>query len=269
GLLILCEDPDGGLISTGMLVNHQTSQFELHAIPPGSWKLVFTSNDGQGTTYYAEQAVNVNAADVGGLDLVLQPLASIPVHIVNATAGGAVQVQLHAQTSSFNQPRTFFAQPDPSGGSLRVEDVMPGKYTVAVQATGSTCVESVESGSTDLMQNDLTVLPGSPPPPIQVTLSDQCAHLSGTIASASEATIATLILVPEGSPLAPVTMQVGSKFQLQNIRPATYRVYAFSDITNLEYADPDALRSFPSQEVTLGAGQTSDVQLELISRNRQ
>lgn len=268
GLGISCQDSGGREVAVGVRFNPKTGKYALHGVPAGSWNISFTSNNSQGKTYYAEQQVNVSAADVRGIDVVLQPRPSIPVHIVNGNAN-QVQVLLSGEASLFTGQISYMAQFDPSDGSMQVRDVSPGSYTVSAHSFGRGCVESIESGDTDLMREPFTVLAGSQPQPIEVTLSNQCATLSVSVSAPPGEETGALLLVEEGSSTPPLLMNIrlNSKFQFQNLTPATYQVYAFADITNLEYADPEALRGFPSQEVTLNAGQNSDLQLELISRN--
>jgi hypothetical protein len=71
----------------------------------------------------------------------------------------------------------------------------------------------------------------------------------------------SIILTPPVSPILP-----DGKFQFSNLRPGSYRLYAFSDLTNLEYANPEALRNFPSQQIELVAGQQAEIYIDLISR---
>ncbi len=270
GVSISCEDSDGQQVSLPLRFDFKSGKFAMQ-IPAGSWRMQFIARDEQGRTYYAELPVSVSAADVNGLDVVLQPLPSIPVDILNETdqqGTGAAQVHLQLVTNTQQFGNILVAQPDASGGSLAFHDVMPGTYTVSAQANGAGCVDSIQAGSTDLTREELTVLPGSQPEPIEVTLLEDCASLSGSVSGADAPVNGMAILVPESSALAPMLMPVqpGGKFQFQNVRPASYRVYAFSDVRNLEYANPDALRDFPSQEVSLGAGQKAQVEVELISR---
>jgi hypothetical protein len=50
------------------------------------------------------------------------------------------------------------------------------------------------------------------------------------------------------------------------LSPGSYQVFAFSRVEGLEYANPEALRAYPSQSVTLEAGQKMDLTLDLAER---
>jgi hypothetical protein len=66
-------------------------------------------------------------------------------------------------------------------------------------------------------------------------------------------------------------MQMGtaSGFTIAGLNEGDYRMYAFDDGSNLEYANPDALRQFKNHTIHLEAGQKSSVQLEINERHVQ
>jgi hypothetical protein len=262
-----------------------TGKFVLGMVPSGSWTLRFSSNDAQGNTYYAEQNIDVNGTDVAGLHVLLQPAPAIPV-IVNHTAaiastsstgegsppanqGPGVQVQLLPADNASNE--RFYAGPGPGGdpqGPLSIQGVHPGNYKVVAQAFGPECVESVSAGNVDVMHNDLLISPGSQPPPITVSLRNNCATLSGTVHAELQNAPAFVILVPDSAPTQPQLFPVQSNrnFAFATFSPGTYHVWALSNITGLEYANPEALRDYPSQQITLGPNQKVNLNLDLVVR---
>jgi Carboxypeptidase regulatory-like domain len=272
----------------------RTGRFALGMVPSGSWTLRFTSNDGKGNMYYAEQAVEVNGSDISGLQVSLQPSSAIPVIVnrapVTASApqnassppadqaraiaplpldkGPGVQVQLLPTNDASNE--RFYAAPrtGDSQGALFLEGVHPGNYKVVVQTFGPQCVESVSAGNIDLMHNDLLISPGSQPPPITVSLQNDCATVTGTVRSENQNAPAFVLLVPDSAPAEPklVPFQVNQNFAFESLSPGTYRLWAFSNVAELEYANPDALRDYPGQQVNLGPNQKATVNLELIVR---
>jgi carboxypeptidase family protein len=260
----------------------RTGKFALGMVPSGSWTLHFTSNDEKGNAYYAEQGVEVNGSDVSGLQASLQPARAIRV-IVNrarvdasASQNGSspadqspgVQVQLLPANNSINE--RFYAAPRPGDPpkALFLQGVHPGSYKVVVQALGPECVESVSAGNIDLMQNDLLISPGSQPPPITVSLQNDCGTITGTVRSENQNAPAFILLVPDSAPAEPKLFpaQSSQSFTLASLSPGTYRIWAFSNVTGLEYANPDALRDYPSHQVNLGANQKASVNLDLVVR---
>jgi carboxypeptidase family protein len=262
-----------------------TGKFLLGMVPSGSWTLHFISNDAQGNAYYAEQNIHVNGTDLAGLHVLLQPAPAIPV-IVNHAAAIAltsstgegsppanqrpgVQVQLLPVDNASNE--RFYAGPRPGGdpqGALFIQGVHPGNYKVVAQAFGPECVESVSAGNVDLMHNDSLISPGSQPPPITVSLRNNCATLSGTIHAERQNAPAFVIIVPDSAPTEPQLFPVQSNqnFPFARFSPGTYHVWAFSNVAGLEYANPDVLRDFPSQQITLGPNQKVNLNLDLVTR---
>jgi hypothetical protein len=213
----------------------------------------------------------------------LQPTPAIPVIVnrpaVSASAsqnsssppadqGSGVQVQLLPTNNAINE--RFYSAPRPSDpqGPLFVQGVHPGNYKVVVQAFGTECVESVSAGNIDLMHNDLLISPGSQPPPITISLRNDCATITGTVHSENQNALAFILLVPDSAPAEPKLFptQVNQNFVFAGLSPGTYRVWAFSNVTGLEYANPDALRDYPGQQLNLGANQKTTLNLDLIIR---
>jgi hypothetical protein len=185
-----------------------------------------------------------------------------------ADQGPGVQVQLLPTNNATNE--RFYAAPRPgdSQGALFLQGVHPGNYKVVVQAFGEECVESVSAGSIDLMHNDLLISPGSQPSPITVSLRNDCATITGTVRSENQNAPAFILLVPDSAPAEPKLFpaQPNANFVFAGLSPGTYRVWAFSNVTGLEYANPDALRDYPGQQVNLEANQKATVNLNLIIR---
>lgn len=284
GVSVSYEGVDGQQTGANYLqLDPQSGKFALRMAPYGTWTLHFTSNDTQGNAYYADQSVEISAPVISGLHVFLQAAPVIPV-IVNhpvaiastsqndssqpANQGPGVQVQLLPANTSNNE--RFYAAPQPgdSQGTLFFRGVRPGNYKVVAQAFGQECIESVSMGSVDLMRNDFLISPGSQPSPIAVSLANNCATLTGTFRSETQNLSAFALLVSDSAPTAPKLFPVQSNqtFTFSGLSPGGYRIWAFSNIAGLEYANPDALRDYPSQQVTLDANQKATVNLDLVVR---
>ncbi len=57
----------------------------------------------------------------------------------------------------------------------------PGSYRLQGRDTGTWYIKSATYGASDLLQQDLVVVPGSAGTPIRVTVSNQMASLQGTV----------------------------------------------------------------------------------------
>lgn len=279
---LMLKRPDGDALALPRRMNRQTGQFTLLSVPAGSYKLEFRTFPRDGSNpAYAEQQLNVDA-DINGLQVVPQPLANVTVNIVRppdpetnrglpSNSPTTVQVQLMAPDES-NTRYSANVQSSSTTGAREVHGVAPGNYRVIVHTFGSECLDSVTSGSTDLSSQNLTVSPGVAPQPITVTLRKDCATLGGTVRTNGATVPADVLLVPESGAGEPKTMHVvgaNAQFSIAGLRPGGYHVYAFSTLDGLEYANPDVLRDFDAQEITLSANENANVTLDLIVRGQQ
>ncbi|MBV8708791.1 MAG: carboxypeptidase regulatory-like domain-containing protein, partial [Acidobacteriaceae bacterium] len=264
---VMCEDEEGNSLSFGR-VNHRTNQFRLIHIPPGTCTVTAHFQGPNGEAYYAEQPVTVNSSNITGVQLALQPLPDIPVHFSNSPGGMPVQLQLISRQKRRRQgqlhPMTEGSPPDHQ--TLVFKGVLPGSYQVQANSFSRTCIGSISSGGTDLLREDLTVVNGSAQgAPIEVSLRDDCATLT-LAADASPGVNVNFLLVPNSVSMQPRVMSVGSgSLSIPGLTPGEYTVYALSDISDLEYANPEAMRKFSGQKVTLGPGETAKMQLNLIT----
>ncbi len=269
---VMCEDADGQPVSYSMGVDSRTGKFTLTGIPPGAWTLHAFTQPGQEGAAEADQPIDVSSSDINGVVLQLQPLPSIAVHVRadSQTQGPSVIVNLTAVNG--DQMRSYGASQQAGGapGSLFLNGIPPGTYRVSARAFNNACIASVMSGSGDLTREELTVSPGSQPAPIEVTVRNDCATISGTVHSSGEQPGMSSIILLSDSPLkAPDLFSAASdgKFSIPGLTPGEYRLLAFSDISDLEYGNPDALRDFTSQDITVGPNEKATVQLDLITRS--
>ena len=260
GIFATLQDTSGEETQVGIQFHPQTGRWMLPSVPPGAWTLVFRAQNQPGDAYYAEQRIDVRGSDIENVQIVLQPLPPIPVQVVNAPESGAqsVQVQLMPRSGRLNSQQ-FMAAPQSgnASGALFLRDVTPGVYNVAVQSNGQSCIESVMSGAVDLAHDPLVISAGSPPPPIQVSLRQDCATLDVTVQSQDHAGMTGLILVTDSQAFQPKIAFVppGAHMSFGPLTPGVYRLYATANPNNLEYSNPEAMRNIDGQEITLAPNQ--------------
>jgi hypothetical protein len=174
--------------------------------------------------------------------------------------------------------------PDDPEDSLKLQNVTPGVYRVRVQPTRGGYVASATCGTTDLMRDPLTIAAAGSGCPIEVTLRDDSASVTGTIAtgalpqSPQNSTDAGIIFImgipldqPESYPVQSAVMGQG-QFRLGAVPPGRYLFVAsqrdiFQNMfQDLEYRNPDVLRDLTAKGavVTLSAGQKANIQVPLL-----
>jgi len=242
----------------------ETGVLWISGVPPGSWKLTVRGpfqngkNNYGNPTPYGELPLEVGSADLDGLKVLLNKLPDIPVQ-VTGIANSNVSILLVSAT------RTFASETDATG-ALKISSVQPETYRVLVQPDDF-CLASVTSGSQNLLREELVVSPGSAVPPIQISKGDNCPQLTVTFNRKGPA-VGIITSTSKGfQPRLFGVSEQGHTFI--GLPPGEYNVYAFDDVNELEYANPDALRNFKSQTVSLEAGQKASAQLEVNDRRPQ
>lgn len=266
---VSCQDASGNQRGWGQS-DGRTGKFKLLHVLPGACFLTFQGQGGQGVdskTYFAEQEITIGASDIAGLRISMQPLSDIPVHFPDSVGGVPVQLQLmpRQKRREFQQ---FYLSNQPGSQTPIFQSVPPGSYKLIVQSSGNACVSSVFQGGADLLHDDLTVAGGSSrTEPIEVTLRNDCAALSGTVKANSPGSTGMILVAPSAPNMEPkVAPAFNGNFTVPGLAPGDYTVYAFSDISGLEYANPEALREFSGQKITLGPSAKATMQLDLITR---
>jgi hypothetical protein len=259
--------------------------FDFYPVPPGTWVLEFIYNDGQGRNYETRQEITVNRTDITGLQVQLHPMAQIPVTVNHAAtqssqagAGETMYVRLISDNPFTSHQFSSNLQGDPP--TMSISNVTAGKYRVAFQASGTECVESAWYGNVDVLRDPLVVGSDGGAQALTINMRKDCATLSAkpksgrgggvllVTPSSGQAEPKIVQILPQGSPMPlgfsgpSPSMQMGTTI----LSPGSYQVYALTSVDGLEYANPEALRAYPSQTVTLQAGGNVELTVEPSER---
>jgi Carboxypeptidase regulatory-like domain len=260
---------DEDVVSSRVSVNGATGVFEIQDVLSGDYTLRATD----GTKARGEVAVTVRGADLSGVTVTLAPAVDIKV-VVRTTNGvktagrsdvtGDLQVQFRCGASLIpagRRPGQRYVEQHTNGEEMTIAGVLPGQYRVCLQCSGG-YPTSVMAGSQDLLSNPLlTVQPGVAPLPIEVIGRTGGGTLTGTLhvgraSGESQPGFpfrAGVLLVPQfGNSTGPQTVPVFQllqpdageyRFSLHSLAPGDYLVFGFSKINEVEYRNPDFLRS--------------------------
>jgi hypothetical protein len=268
---------DGQTVNAGFPRDSKTGKFYVPAVPPGAWTLTVHSQSGRAGGQVGEASINVGATDVDNVQVTLSDPLEIPVNIVGGDTvqapagrrsnGVGAFVVLAAADKTAPQAHELVGG-NPSQGGSSIQNVQPGTYRAMVRMNGPSCLDSIAYGALDLTRNNLVISTDTPPQAINVTLQTNCAELDVTLNQQQAATIVVVAdsLAQDPSVLGAAT---GKPVTLQRLAAGEYTVYAFSDITGLEYANPEAMRKYSSQHVTLTAGQKTSVSLDINEQDNR
>ena len=163
--------------------------------------------------------------------------------------------------------------------SLVIHNVRPGHYRLHVES-GVGFAASVLSGGTDLLRQPLVVSMGGSNSPIELTLRDDGAEVTGTIEDATKGDRKPdqsddrpqyfVYFVPVGGSTGQFRQSISGPdgaFRQGQLPPGAYRVLAFDRVQeDLAYANEEALRKFESkaQVIHVTAAQKERLRLRII-----
>ena len=248
---------------------------------------------------------NVGRGPVHVAPVTAMPAVDIPVNVhrdfTNPQPDAGRQVMMPERSGQHFPPVSLYLEsadtnqgtgaglapigPNDPEDNLKLQNVTQGVYHVRIQSTMGNYVASASCGTTDLMHDPLTIAAAGSGCPIEVTLRDDAATVTGTIAtgavpqSPQSPTDASPIFImgipldqPESNPLQSAVMGQG-QFRLGAVPPGRYLFIAarrpiFQDMfQNLEYRNPDVLRDLTAKGaiVTLSASQKANIQVPLLA----
>jgi Carboxypeptidase regulatory-like domain len=257
-----------------------SGSFRILWVPAGAYTLEADAPDGHGHSLTAAVPLTVNA-EVSGVHVILLPTVNIPIRMSVITSRTGAErfdarenyfpayVQLVARNSGLFERRYGSQQVGEKGASsLELQNIAPGTYGVEVNPNGPVYVQSAMSGTTNLLDSDLSVAPGTSPPPIEITLCDDAASLSGNVSLDPRTLSATILAFSEHASVPPRIQPTnpGGAFQLSFLPPGAYKILAVDHPDRLEYANPEVLKKYFSKarEVTLSPEESAKVDLELV-----
>ncbi len=223
--------------------------------------------------------------------ITLLPVHTIPVTVhpeythTTVTSGdgevltAARQMSLDLQRDG-DGPGTRGPQPRLDDGSdTRVADVSqlsgvsPGKYWVNASAFNG-YIAAMTSGGVDLLQNPLTVGPDGSASPIEVTLRDDAATLSASLASSVQQDAQTahrsiyLQLIPQtGAAIEhSAVFAADGTANLYNLPPGAYLAMASTSRRQIEYRNPAVMTALAGkcQSVSVEPGGTAHITIESL-----
>ena len=286
-------------------------------LPDGTYIIEASSMGPNGLTGWQTITIRgapIDGLKVGGTTLTLLPNASIPVNVKEEFTAidhsGAVSWNINGRNTTMKGPRRYLnvtlESVDDFGvaqsGSLRnpsrgddplvIDAVPPGRYWVRINSSRG-YPASVHSGNLDLLHQPLVVAAGGGSAPIEITMRDDSAEISGTVEGVTPPArtpisgnfgVATAASYPTAvdrgthiyciplpdSPgqFTEIWVNTDGSFVSQGIAPGAYRLLAFDrPQSDLEYRNPEAMRAYDSKGpvIRLVGGQKERVTLQLIS----
>jgi len=265
------------------------------------------------------QTISIKGAPIDGPSMTLVPGTSIPVNVKEEFTSpdhtGSMTWGIKGRNVVIKGPRKYLsitleptdhandfglvrtvALRSPTGAAddaLVLEGAQAGSYWVRVNSSRG-YPASIRSGNLDLQHQPLVVGAGGAASPIEITMRDDTAEISGTVAgvtppaqppvTVNDGAQGRTSYAPVGGPPAahiyciPLADSSGQfteiwvspdgSFVSQGLAPGAYRLLAFDrEQPELEYRNPEAMQAYDSKGpvVRVAGGQKERVTLQLIS----
>jgi len=267
----------GEAVRVPVRLNQETGEFQAN-VPAGSYLLRATTWSERGRPSSAEVPLVVDS-DVDRLQIALSPPHSIPV-IVKLEP---VHRHERSELQSVRLVSVRFRVTDPARAApeyssnvektqnrlaLVIHDLAAGKYSVEVQPVGDWYVRQAQCGDTDLLSDELTVLPGVETPPIEIVLRDDGASVNGKVAIGEGRKRAAVVVLPAraAEKAKMVWTSPRGDFAESGLAPGEYDVIALDRGDALEYANPEVMSKYLTRgtHIALQADESRSISLDLV-----
>jgi len=252
--------PAGAMPMRPALVNPEGA-FEIRGVTPGSYLLISDYFEA-GKRLTARVPLEVGGANIDGLTVQLEPAFSVTGNIrFESQSGNAPpQVSLNLRSSD---PRTGGGQTQISKDrtSFSINELMPGSYRLDAGAGGGFYLKSATLGGRDISREEIPITQAAGP--IEVVMSDESGTVEGQVEDSNGQAIASWVMILQDG-RAPRNFMSGADghFKASGLAPGPYTVYAWDDVQQVEYADPEWMRRHASgSSVTVGPNQTAQARV--------
>ncbi len=257
-------------------------QFEVRGVAPGPY--VLRASAIRGTQMLtAKEELNVVAADVEAVKLSPAPSFTISGHLHSDSVSDLTQYVVNLRLVDLPEDPGFFMSQDFFGenatvdrlGNVEWKNVNPGNYIVQVYGgdpQSSYYLKSVTIGGRDVA----TGFTASGPATLEVLVSSKAGIVEGTVVEkekdvddAHPATNATVVAVPEEkyrkipNRFASGTTDQYGRFSVRGLAPGSYTLYAWLDLEDSVWRDPDFLKSQEANGMAVRVEEGSAQKVEL------
>jgi hypothetical protein len=253
---------------------NKAGQFEFSAVAPGSYSLVATARD-HGRVLSARMPLEVSpTAVLDNLTLALAPAFSVAGR-VEVEEGAAIPIHATITLTSVDHlaPQPSSTARVAADGSFHLPDLTPGPWTLSLDPMPrGFWIKSVTYGDSYVTPCQLNIVQ-DPSRFLRVVLASNGAQISGNVTGIGESSQAVIVLAPVADELRRcaamyrvVSTREHDSFEFKDLRPGTYKLFAFQEVEPFAWVDPEVMKPIESlgQIVTVNAGEHISLQLSAI-----
>jgi protocatechuate 3,4-dioxygenase beta subunit len=239
--------------------------FQFTGLLPGSYSLLAVGDNG----YRARVPIDVSDQNIEGLEVILQPPATIQGRVVfegKSELKSRLPVLTITETTGMDA-RSAQVQDDLT---FKFDAVTPGSYRLRVEGVSNTYVKRIRVGEQESPEAPFDVIPGAGE--LTAFLSPNAGVIEGSVKNAKDEPAPSVLvtLIPEASRRTrlhkiAITDQNGH-FKIEGIIPGEYKIYAWEQIEEGSYEDPDFMKAHESEgeKVSIKERAHETMQLKVI-----
>jgi hypothetical protein len=268
--LMISRPPAGGGAGLSIMLRPD-GQFAMGAVPRGRLVLAAEGINPEGRAVATRRVVEVDGP-VEDLEVEIQP--PFPVQGRLRVDGGALppglKVSLEMQDGESDIRLRRSADVGGNGG-FTLPDINADRYFVTVPGLPEGYyVKSIRLGKEDLLEDGVE-FPKKPEDSLEVVVSGKAAAIHGSVTDAGAGV--TIALVPRGEKrrarpefYRTALTDPRGRFTLASLPPGEYQLFAWEDVENGAWMDPDFLKPVEGRgkPITLREGAVEDVELKAI-----
>ena len=248
--------------------NSPAGAFEIADVPPGRYVITGVVG-GSGSLEVSLTGSSTIEVSAGNLDSIRIPITA-PINLSGRATGWTPELSAAAITV---RPRSG-GPPIRPDGTFSIPNVRVGDdYALTLTGAPSNYyIASAKIGDLDVTEN--LHLGTAPTQPLLIVLSSNAGIMEGTVLDGSRrpAAGAVIVLVPELSLRKQFDLyrvaasDTAGRFHIQGIVPGNYKVFAWEDIEENAWQDPEVIRIYEGQGKPVRINDASHEILELSLR---
>jgi Carboxypeptidase regulatory-like domain len=238
--------------------------FEITGVVSGAYEL-WVKEGFPRSILLGQSIVQVNDRDVENLSIEVHPPQTLKGSI--RIEGGEAMKPPHIFLDTGDFPGIDPSAAPKEDGTFEVDDIGFGPYRLYVQDQDRKRVylKTLRYGNAESSDGTFTL--SSYGVPLEVVFSARGARLSGTVAG--RAATPQVILIPETKdPARAAVFDQNGVFTLESISPGSYQLYAFENVPEGIWLDPDFLKEVQSAGTAFKAAEddVKTIQVQLLGK---
>ncbi len=279
-VMLMPRDAPGFMMMPGAVARAVDPQgnFQMRGVTPGSYVLRADFMD-DNMRYSARMPLEVGSSNIEDIELSLQPPLEVHGHITIEENGDLKGAQVNV---SFQPKVSGGAMMMMGGGGMQMKDdltfkvtnLSPDPYDINVRGMPEGFyVKSIRMGQADVTETGVDFSQGGVDE-ITVILNPNGGEIDGAVQNAKgePAIGATVTLIPEASHRSTSWLyktadtDQNGRFSIKGVRPGEYKIYAWEDMEQGAYMDPDYVKPHESagEAVSVKDSAHSSVQLKAV-----